>query len=434
MRAYILSIGDELVTGLTTNTNSGWLAEQLTALGIITAAHITVADDLTPIVSAIRNSLETLKHEGDGNGGVLLISGGLGPTEDDLTRQALANALNEQLVEEPEAVLEIENWFRARGRIMSPSNRTQALRPSSATCIENRAGTAPGLHASRNGIDIFVMPGVPHEMKDMFTRSVLPTLQKHSGDTVTLVTRLNTFGAGESQIGEQIKDLMARGRNPSVGTTAHEGSVSVRIYATGLRAEAQRMTQEVAAILRKRLGTLIFGENDVTLQAAIAQLLKQSKYTLATAESCTGGLVAKMLTDIPGSSAYFLRGWVTYSNQAKHDDLSVPEPLIEAHGAVSQEVARAMAEGARKFAQSDFALAITGIAGPDGATTDKPLGTVWIALAGPDPGRSADGASGEATIARKFIFAGDRGFVRLRTAQMALAILRWKLLGVSAPG
>lgn len=164
----------------------------------------------------------------------------------------------------------------------------------------------------------------------------------------------------------------------------------------------------------------------------MAGLLRQSKYTVATAESCTGGLLAKLLTDTPGSSAYFLRGWVTYSNRAKHEDLTVPEPLLETFGAVSQEVARAMAEGARKFAGTDFALATTGVAGPEGGSESKPVGTVWMALAGPDPGR-AGGAGAEPTMARRFIFPGNRATIRLRAAQMAMALLRWKLLGIKAP-
>jgi len=438
MRAYLLSIGDELASGLTTNTNSAWLAQHLTALGIKIAAHLTVGDDLTPIVSAIRNAFDILQQDDEDasspgeRGGVLLISGGLGPTEDDLTRQALAAALDEQLVEDPDAVLQLENWFKSRHRVMSPSNRVQALRPSSSACIENTAGTEPGLQARRHDVDIFVMPGVPREMKEMFTRSILPVLKENAGDYVTLLTKLNTFGLGESLLGERIGDLMARGANPSVGTTVHDGIVSVRIYSSGRRKHAQQMSEQVRESIQQRLGPLVFGQDEETIEGATTAALLQSRYTVATAESCTGGLVAKLLTDTPGSSAYFLRGWVTYSNQAKHEDLSVPLDVIEKFGAVSEQTARAMAEGARRFAQSDFALSVTGIAGPSGATEDKPLGTTWIALAGPDPGLAADRPV-DATIARRFIFPGNRQTIRLRAAQMAVALLRWKLMGIEPP-
>jgi nicotinamide-nucleotide amidase len=442
MRAYLLSIGDELASGLTTNTNSAWLAHRLTSLGIRVTAHLTVGDDLPRIVSAIKNALDLLKqddgiHTGKTPGktlGTLIISGGLGPTEDDLTRQALAAALDEQLVEDPDAVLQIENWFNARNRTMSPSNRTQALRPSSATCIENTAGTAPGLSARKSDVDIYVMPGVPREMKEMFTRSILPKLLPNTGNNVTLMTTLHTFGLGESFVGEKIKDLMTRGANPSVGTTVNDGIVSVRIYATGTPDDALQMTTQTKLLLHQRLAPILFGEESQTLEATVARLLTQSRYTVATAESCTGGLLAKLLTDIPGSSTYFPRGWITYSNQAKHEDLSVPPELIEQHGAVSEQVALAMAEGARKFAQTDFALAITGIAGPDGGTESKPVGTVYIALASPDPGHPPTTPTPPpATTAHKFIFPGPIEVVRQRAALMALALLRWKLLGIDPP-
>jgi nicotinamide-nucleotide amidase len=476
MHAIVLSIGDELVSGQTLNTNSFWLAQQLAAVGIRTLSHITIGDQLAPIVSAIRQAGEILAAVGEedhriwaGKGrpashGVLLLTGGLGPTEDDLTRKALADALNEQLVEDPDALLQIENWFRARGRVMSPSNRLQALRPSSSTILENTAGTAPGLHATTGhprhdnmakhpaggdagagggqwggAIDIFVMPGVPREMQEMFTRSVLPLLQQkaaaeHPDPIISQVTKINTFGLGESIAGERIRDLMTRGNEVqaaaeagpasrlSVGTTVFEGVVSVRIYATGTRQQVDLMTQQVRQRVHERLGPWIFSENEEPLEAAVATLLRQHKHTLATSESCTGGMLATLLTNVPGSSAYFLRGWVTYANAAKHDELAIPEDLLQEHGAVSEPVARAMAEGARRFAATDFALATTGIAGPDGGTPDKPVGTVWIALATP-----------AGTTARRFNLPGNRQAIRQRTCQWALALLRWHLLGIPAP-
>jgi nicotinamide-nucleotide amidase len=442
MNAFLLSIGDELASGLTVNTNSAWLAEQLTGLGIHSIAHVTVGDDLQAIAAAIRAGCEHLGARLDPADKValLLITGGLGPTEDDVTRQALANALNQELVEDPDAMLQVERFFKLINRPMAASNRLQALRPHEASIIENRVGTAPGLHARKEDTEIFVMPGVPREMKDMFTRSIRPVLESRQssgggggGAVVTQLAKINTFGLGESNLGEKIKDLMARGTDTPpigskaavalrVGTTVHEGIVSVRLYATGPRDQAAEATDQMREIIRQRLGPLIYSEGDELLEAVVAALLKQAGRTLATAESCTGGVLATMLTHTPGSSAYFLRGWVTYANAAKEEELAVPAETLAAHGAVSEAVVRAMADGAKRRARSDFALATTGIAGPDGGAPDKPVGTVWIALATPRD-----------TTARKFIFPGSRQQVRLRAAQMALALLRWNLLGVPAP-
>jgi len=415
MPALILSIGDELTSGLTLNTNASWLSQQLAAIGIPIAAHITLPDQLLPVITAIREAVE---HDIN----LLLITGGLGPTEDDITRQALADALYEQLVEDPSAVIQVESWFKSKNRPMSPSNRLQALRPHSASILDNPTGTAPGLYTKKDHTEIFVLPGVPGEMRAMFTQSILPKLKTSAGNTVTLNAKLNTFGRGESVVGEAIKDLMVRGGNPSVGTTVHDGIVSVRIYATGTPEEAAAHINRLRKEITQRLGPILFSENDEPLESVVAQLLKTERNTVATAESCTGGLLATLLTDIPGSSAYFLRGWITYANAAKQDELAIPEELIQEHGAVSEPVARAMADAAKKFAETDFALATTGIAGPDGGSPEKPVGTVWIAMATPT-----------GTDTRKFILPGDRKAIRLRAAQMSLALLRWKLLGISSP-
>lgn len=434
MNAILISIGDELTSGLTVNTNSSWLAGQLATLGIQTIAHVTVGDHLESIATAIRQACEQLELDAphDAPGGILLITGGLGPTEDDLTREGLADALQQQLTEDPDAMLHIERFFKSVNRPMSPSNRKQALRPHEASIIENTGGTAPGLRARKQQTEIFVMPGVPREMREMFANSILPALREivetlHPA-SVTLAAKINTFGMGESALGEKIKDLMARKKadaSPpfaSVGTTVHDGIVSVRIYATGTRPQAEELTATLRTDLQTRLGALIFSDEEEPLETAVGKLLLQSRYTVATAESCTGGLIATLLTNMPGSSGYFLRGWVTYSNEAKHDELRVPQELIQRHGAVSEEVVRAMAAGAKHAAETDFALATTGIAGPDGGSPEKPVGTVWMALASPT-----------GVEARKFIFPGTRQQIRLRAAQMSLAFLRWKLMGIAPP-
>jgi nicotinamide-nucleotide amidase len=436
--AAILSIGDELVSGVSVDTNSAWLAAQLAAVGIGATFHVTVGDDLAHIVEAIQQVVHAQATKDPAfpcNGGILLITGGLGPTEDDLTRQALADAMGEQLVEDPTGLSQIESWFKKVSRPMAASNRLQALRPQSAGILENTNGTAPGLRARFEQTEIFVMPGVPREMKEMYTRAILPALRErlaqHAGDTpaqVRHVIKINTFGTGESVIGEKIKDLMVRGgyetkgAHVSVGTTAADGIVSVRVYASGTVEATREAIDTVRAEVSGRLGPIIYGEGEETLEAAVGALLKHQKATIATAESCTGGMIAEMLTNIAGSSEYFLRGWVTYANESKQQELGVPAEMLAACGAVSEQVAGAMAEGARQHAGTQWAVSTTGIAGPGGGSEEKPVGTVWIAV-----------TDGRETIARRFIFPGNRQQVRQRAAQMALALLRWRLMGILAP-
>jgi nicotinamide-nucleotide amidase len=265
------------------------------------------------------------------------------------------------------------------------------------------------------------MPGVPKEMKLMFTRDALPAVRAAGGGAAILSRTLHTFGLGESAIAELLGDLMKRDRNPSVGTTVSGGVVSLRVNSRFSSVEEARQNLEsTVELCRTALGDLIYGEDEQTLQAVVGGMLtrRHPRVTVTTAESCTGGLLAKMLTDIPGSSAYFHRGWVTYSNEAKHELLGVPSEVLATHGAVSEATVMAMAGGARSLANADYALAISGIAGPDGGTVDKPVGTTWIAIA------HAAGVS-----ARHFIFPGDREFVRERAAKMALTMLRFQLLG-----
>ncbi len=416
MNAIILSVGDELVSGLTVNTNEAWLAQQLTALGIPVSWQTTVPDAAAAIADALRRAAA----EAD----LILVSGGLGPTADDVTRDAVAAALGEPLVEDAGARAAIEEFFRSRQRTLTPSNLLQCRRPRSAACLPNSCGTAPGLAARLGDARVFVTPGVPREMHEMFRRSILPQLQSAAGERVTLTWKIHTFGRGESMLGEQIQDLMARGGTDglTVGTTVADGIVSVRIYATGPRNVARDMLERTRQTLLTRLGPLVFGENEQTIPEAVSALLRERGQTIATAESCTGGTIAQMLTDVPGSSAYFLRGWVTYSNESKTAELGVPADLIASHGAVSESVARAMARGARAAAETDWAIATTGIAGPDGGSPEKPVGTVWLAIAGPD--------ARDDTLAYRYFFPGTRLQVRQRSSQMVLTLLRWKLLGL----
>jgi nicotinamide-nucleotide amidase len=429
MRAIILSIGDELVLGQTVDTNSAWLSQQLAAVGCAVAAHLTVPDDQRAIEQAMEESV--------GRCDVLIISGGIGPTDDDLTRQALAAVLRVPLELNEAWLAELEKFFQQRGRPMPPLNRIQAMIPRGAAMIFNTCGTAAGIDAAYVSGDqktvcrVFVVPGVPKEMKAMFTRDILPHVKQQSGGAVILSRTLHTFGLGESTVAEKLGDLMRRDRNPSVGTTVTGGVVSLRLNA---RFQSDKIAEtEMARTVfacRESLGDLIYGEDDETLAVAVSKLLVANDsathnprpITVATAESCTGGLVAKMLTDVPGSSRYFNQGWVTYTNESKTDLLGVPPGLIDQFGAVSEAVVKVMANSARARAKSDLALAVSGVAGPGGGTEAKPVGTVCLAL-----------ADTKGVVTRTFHFPGDREWVRDRSAKMALAMLRYHLLGRRMP-
>jgi nicotinamide-nucleotide amidase len=428
MNAIILSVGDELVLGQTVDTNSAWISQQLAAVGCGVLAHVTVADDQAGIERAIRDALPLCDY--------LIISGGIGPTEDDLTRQALGVVMNQPLELNEHWLRYLEEFFQKRGRSMPPANKIQAMIPRGAKMISNSAGTAAGIDAISGGTRIFVMPGVPKEMKIMFTRDVLPHIAGAGKGAVILSRTLHTFGLGESSVAEKLGDLMNRTRNPSVGTTVANGIVSLRVNARfDSREEAERRLDETADACRVALGDLIFGQNDETLPHVVASLLANPEpethraRTVSTAESCTGGLLAKMLTDIPGSSRYFKQGWITYSNQSKYERLGVSMEIINIYGAVSENVVESMAANARRLAKSDYALAISGIAGPDGGSATKPVGTVCIALAW------ADAADKKLSVVEKrtFLFPGDREMIRDRSAKMALTMLRYHLLQTKMP-
>ncbi|MFN0131809.1 MAG: CinA family nicotinamide mononucleotide deamidase-related protein [Phycisphaerales bacterium] len=429
-RAAILSIGDELTLGQTLDTNSRYLSQQLVDRGIIPACHLTIPDDRAAIVRALRD----LAQSAD----LILITGGLGPTADDLTRHALADALGEPLVEDAESLDAIVRRYRAAGRDMPPINRVQALRPSSAQAIPNPHGTAPGLRAQLPAhepalcashaheprrVDVFCLPGPPHEMKPMFESAVVPRLVPV---TIVRTRAVHTFGIGESDLAARLGDLMARDRHPTVGTTASRGVVSCRIRAeraacteSACESELDREIEATAERVRALASPYVFGEGEETLPGAVVGLLRARGERLAVAESCTGGLLGEMLTRVPGSSAAFVGGWITYSNERKSADLGVPTGVLERVGAVSREVAEAMAAGARARAGVEHALAITGIAGPEGGSADKPVGTVWIAR-----------ACEMEVETRRFVFTGmPREVVRELSAMSALGMLRLALVG-----
>lgn len=415
--AAIIAIGDELTLGQTLDTNSRWLSAQLMALGIEPIEHATVPDDPAQIASTIARLAQWT--------GLILVTGGLGPTPDDRTREALAMALGEPLVEDAEALAQIHAWFDSRSIPMAATNRVQAQRPRSATCIPNTAGTAPGLSAilgvdPQVGTRILCLPGPPGELRAMFEHQVAPTIAGPA-DRVIATRTLHCFGLGESAVAQKLGDLLDRARNPIVGTTASLGVVSCRLrYAgSGPIDHANDQLDQTECAIRDALGARVFGTNDDTLASVCLDLLRAQHATLCVVESCTGGLLGAALTAIPGSSDAFVGGWTTYTNAMKHKQVGVPESIIETHGAVSAACAIAMAQGGRERANTDYALAITGIAGPDGGSGDKPVGTVWIALARRDG--SAD--------ARRFHFSSGRDAIRDWSVASALGVLRLVLIG-----
>lgn len=409
MKAIIIAVGDELLSGTTVDTNSAYLAEALALRGIETIAHRTVGDNARAIADAIADAAEQAP--------VVLVSGGLGPTKDDLTRQALARAMGCDLVPDEACLAEIEAFFARRGRQMAEVNRIQAMVPAGAEPLPNAFGTAPGLVGRVGEAAVFVMPGVPLEMRRMFADAVGPRLPE-SG--LSIARRLlHTYGTGESDIGAMIADLMGeRDGAVTVGTTVSAGLVSVRITARATEPDdARRDADAILDDVRGRLGTLAVGTEGVTMAPAVGKLLAERGQTLATAESCTGGMIGQMITDTPGASAYYLGGIVAYANEVKIDRLGVDAELLRAEGAVSERVAEAMALGCAGCFGSDWALSVTGIAGPEGGTEAKPVGLVYIGLAG--EGRCA---------VHRHVFPPPRRQVRQRAATAALNHLRLALL------
>jgi len=402
--ATILAVGDELILGQSLDTNTQSIADALTNAGFAVIEHATVPDDLPHLAE----TLARLTHWSD----LLVVTGGLGPTSDDLTRAAVAAALGDELVEDPDALETIRAYFTSRGRDMPDANRVQAARPASARLLPNDNGTAPGLAAELDGCRVFCLPGPPSEMRPMLERFVLAD----TPPTAPVAVRtLRTIGLGESAVAMALAELMDRDRPVLVGTTASLGVVTVRVRTH----DPDRDIDAVLADARARIGPAAFSDR-LDLPAHCLESLRIRGQSVGTVESCTGGLIAEMLTAVPGSSDAFMGGLVTYTNRLKHNLTDVPEQVFATVGAVSAECATAMAEGGRRTLGTDHTLAVTGIAGPDGGTEAKPVGTVYIALA----------SRGQPTDTRRFHFRGGRDAIRKWSATSALAMLRMRLDGV----
>ena len=410
--AEILSVGSEILLGRIVDTNAVYLSQELMALGVPVSRHTSVPDEEPALLDALRTAAERTN--------LLILTGGIGPTADDLTRDAVAEFCGVALREDAAAAKHVRELFARRGRPMPESNLVQALIPEGADVIPNPRGTACGFAVRSGSTEMIVLPGVPHEMKLMFERWVKPHLRRRFPDQPKLVIReIRTIGMPESALGQEIADLMEPGRNPAVGTQATGGIIIVRAMARARdETEAERLLDEAEAVVRARLGDAVFGVGPQGLPEAVADILERKGLTLAVAESCTGGLVCDMLTDVPGISRFLLEGVVAYSNEAKTARLGVPPELFKTVGAVSREVAVAMADGVRERAGADVGVGITGIAGPGGATPAKPVGLVHVAV-------SVHGRTEGAEL-RLF---GNRREVKDRAAKYALNLLRMRLLG-----
>jgi nicotinamide-nucleotide amidase len=409
LRAQILSIGDELLSGATVNTNAAYLARRLGEIGIPVRRILTVGDDVDEIVRALHEASEAE---------VIVSTGGIGPTHDDVTAEAVAAFLGSPLVMDEGTLERIRRAFQERGATMPESSAKQARVPKGAILIENQVGMAPGLHIRKDGRQYFILPGVPSEMQAMTESYLIPALREHSGGVVVARRIVRTTGIYESALFDQVGNLTELKRlGVKVAFLPGVEGVDIGLTVEGKpEREADDLLAKAEAVLRARIGEWVYAVGEVGLEEVVAELLFRTGKTVSTAESCTGGLLAHRLTNVSGSSKYFERGIVAYSNQAKVQILGVREETIRAHGAVSEQTAIEMAEGVRRISGTDFGVSTTGIAGPTGGTPEKPVGLVYIGF-----------ADGERSYARKFIFRGERLFNKTRATQAALDLLRREL-------
>ncbi|MDE1171281.1 MAG: competence/damage-inducible protein A [Verrucomicrobium sp.] len=403
MKAEILNTGTELLLGHVVNTHLAWLAKELFTLGIRVERQVTVPDG---------PHIQTALAEALSRADLVLVTGGLGPTSDDVTREAAAALFGLPLDSDPAILRQIEAHFAARGRVPDPIVARQAQVPRGAHVLSNDAGTAPGLVLEREGKIVVLLPGPPRELRPMWKEAFLPWFAARGLQPPLHERSFLILGIGESRVQTQVEAPLRALGDFEIGYCARPGEVDLRLIGGDLP-----LLERAARLVRETFGAAIATEDGESLEACVLRLARARGLKLATAESCTGGLVAHLLTNVPGSSETFTHGWVTYANEAKAGQLGVPEALLAAHGAVSEPVARAMAEGARRASGADLAVSLTGIAGPGGGTPEKPVGTVSIACAGP-----------RGTEALTHHLPGDRETFKQRAAHAALDLLRRALL------
>jgi nicotinamide-nucleotide amidase len=406
VKVEVVTIGTELLLGLTPDTNATELGRVLADAGAEVVRHISVADRPDAIRSAVRDALERT--------GFVITTGGLGPTRDDMTKREVAALFGKPLLLDEVVLRSLEDRFRRLGRPMPAVNRTQAEVPAGATVLPNPRGTAPGLWVEDNGRVVVMLPGVPSEMRGLLAEEVVPRLARRSSGLVVRSRMVRTTGIAESALAERVGDVEESIAPLTLAYIPSLEGVDLRVTAWRLReVEADQLLGAATALLRERAGDDAYGEDRTDLAAVVLEILRARRARLAIAESCTGGLAAGRVTAVAGSSEVFVGGVVAYDDRVKMDLLGVGAPLLKQHGVVSEPVVRAMVEGVQQRFATEAALAITGIAGPSGGTADKPVGTVWLAA-----------RFGSEARALKRIFPGDRAEIRGRAAQAALDLLR----------
>lgn len=411
MNAEIISIGSEHLLGEIINTDAPYLCQRLATLGIEMERESTIGDDEKGIASSLEEALKRVK--------MVITIGGLGPTPDDITKKVIARVAEEQLVLHEGILSEIERKFKEEKKSMPSDNIKQAFLPRDSHPLKNRVGIAPGFILETRNRIIVALPGPYNELVPMFEEEVIPYLkERFKVREVIKSFVLRTTGLPESKVAEELKDIMKKSKNPQVSLLAHENIVDIRLVAKARDEKTtEKLNEGMEKRISKRLGNYIFGTGKQTLEEVIGYLLYMRKKTIAVAESCTGGLISHRLTNVPGSSNYFLGSVVAYSNKMKRDRLGVKKTTLEKYGAVSEKVAEEMARGIKKIIGSDFGLGITGIAGPTGATEEKPIGLVYIALAYKDKVET-----------KEFKFRGEREVIKAKAANAALDMVRRHLL------
>jgi nicotinamide-nucleotide amidase len=408
MKATLLTVGDELLIGQVIDSNAAWIAGQLYLLGIGVARKISVGDNLPDIIEAVERSFQDTD--------VILMTGGLGPTKDDVTKKALMQYFDCELVFSEETYERIRKIFEKRNIPLREAHRNQCFLPEKAELLFNRLGTAPGMWFESNGKILVSMPGVPYEMKYIMEHGVLPRLKDRSG-TILLQKTIRTIGVGESSLADLVEPLLME--SPvKIAYLPSIGQVRLRLSIEGQSADGlQELLEEKVSLLERELGSIIFGYDETTIEEAIGQMLRQRKLSLITAESCTGGYLAHLITSVPGSSDYFTGSIVAYSNSIKTSILRVSPKTLERWGAVSKLTVEEMVRGALRSSEADLAIAVSGIAGPGGGSDDKPVGTIWIAVGDIDN-----------MITKKYLFTKDRIINIKYTGIYALDLLRKFLL------
>jgi nicotinamide-nucleotide amidase len=411
MKAWIITIGDELLIGQTVDTNSAFIGAELSRAGFDIERKISIHDRRDDILQTFRGINPDIQ--------LVICTGGLGPTSDDITKQTLCEVFDTRLVLNREVLARVEEMMRRRGFPMNENNRLQAMVPENCRVIPNEMGTAPGMLFEKDAAMFIFMPGVPFEMKHMMSHHVIPMLKKRFNTQSIIHKNIMTYGAPEALLAEMLSDFEAAlPEDVSLAYLPSSGVIKLRLTGRGENRDMlEKIIGEQAGKLYQTIPDLIYGEDEKSLEKVVGELLAARKQTLSTAESCTGGKIAQMITSVAGSSAYFMGSVIAYDNSVKRNLLGVPDELLDKYGAVSEQVVAAMAEGARGVTGTDFSVATSGIAGPDGGTVSKPVGTVWIAV-----------SSDKGTVSEKYVYSSERHHNILRFSNAALNLLRLQII------